>query len=177
MIGEDAMEIQEPHKKESWTPEVQRDCANGRAVIRVPFVDLQEMIKIVPMHKIAPNLRIELSLESDSETAKLRRTICIFEPLKLQINNIDMWDGRQVQRFLQEEIEMDIPSKIASQILSFSMEIANELHYEEIKKDFREELVFSNYHTILEEATCWEENHVNPRRLDRMNDESSMHYL
>ena len=56
---------------------------------------------------------------------------------------------------------MDVPANIASQVLSFSMGVANELQFERTKTDAREELVFSNYLTILEEATAWEENHVN----------------
>ena len=58
VLGNDVVEIQEPHKKETWTAELQKKFAEGKAVITVPFVDLNEMIKAVPMEKIAPNLRI-----------------------------------------------------------------------------------------------------------------------
>ena len=78
VLGNDVVEIQEPQKRETWTVELQKKFAEGKAVITVPFVDLNEMIKAVPMDKIAPNLRIQLYLQSDSDTAELKRSTRIF---------------------------------------------------------------------------------------------------
>ena len=146
--------IENPHKADTWTKELQEKFQMGQACIDLKLVDWEEVAKNVG-DKLSDRLRVKVLIEDPEEKSEVRRYLQIYNISEIRVNNAEDWNDADSLQVVGEDAVADVSLNSLTRILNMMEDIILETSQKPPEGDSSLSNITKKTETIIADVEKW----------------------